>query len=777
MLHKKEAERPSESERGRGGWAMKWFHVIVANGIVLTMMFASAMAGEAEKFEPPPKLWQARPAGAKAGTTVEVVVIGKDLGTPQGLVFSEPEVKGEPIGRGPSVPSPTGPDVRRLGNRLESWKFRVVVPENVPLGRMDVRVVNAGGISNPRAFTIGDLAEAVETEPNDDLPQAQKIELNSTIHGAIERPNDVDEYRFRGEKGTRVIASCETTGVDARLTAALELFDLKRRPLATNHEYREGDALLVAVLPEDGDYVLRVHDFTYTRGGIESFYRLSLATTPWIDSVVPSAAVPGSATKVTVFGRNLPGGAADPSFSDDEPPLERCETTLNAPSEPGEVRDWTPPRVAEGPPGFEFRLSNDAGSSNPFRLILADQPLVTDEGQNDRAESAMKVEVPCEIAGRFEARGDKDWYEFAAKSGETYSIEAFGDRLGAPVDLYLNVYEAESGRSLGELDDPQGGGNRFDARWFSQTLDPVRFRLVARKSGRYRVLIASRESTANFGPRHSYVLRIAPERGDFALTTMPGAEEKPDSTVIRRGGRASLLVHARRIDGFSGPIALSAEGLPKGVVCPPSQTIGPSETTAELALEAGEDALESWVGPIRVIGRAKIDDRQVVRRARSATVTWGAAQPNFPTLSRLDHANLAAVRSSPAFRIDAEIATATIAPGQTLTVPFRIVRLRPDFKGPIQIHPPDPLRTNRGAVPQPLTTLSGDQKEGRATLKFPRAFAPGTHSLVLHARCRYDGGQAMRRGQAEIYDTVSAPIVLTIDPKAKTDSRAAKKTK
>ena len=249
----------------------------------------------------------------------------------------------------------------------------MTVPAEVPIGMVDVRVVNDSGVSNPRAFNIGDLPETIETEPNDDLPQAQKIELNSTLHGAIERPNDVDEYRFHAKKGTRVVAACEATSIDSRFTAALELFDLKRRPLAANHEYRGRDAVLDAVLPEDGDYVLRLHDFTYTQGGIESFYRLTVLTTPWIDAVFPVAVVPGAPAKLTIFGRNLPGGTIDPTATEDETPLERLETTVNIPSDATEIRAWTPPVVALGPLGYDLRLKNEAGTSNPFRLVLAER--------------------------------------------------------------------------------------------------------------------------------------------------------------------------------------------------------------------------------------------------------------------------------------------------------------------------------------------------------------------------------------------------------------------
>src|SRR5437762_2325048 len=87
-----------------------------------------------------------------------------------------------------------------------------------------------------------------------------------------------------GQKGQRVLAHCQTSSVDSRLEAALELYDAAGRRLAFNRRYCENDALLDATLPADGDYHLRVFGFTYTRGDAQHFYRLTLTAGPWVDA-------------------------------------------------------------------------------------------------------------------------------------------------------------------------------------------------------------------------------------------------------------------------------------------------------------------------------------------------------------------------------------------------------------------------------------------------------------------------------------------------------------
>ena len=52
-------------------------------------------------------------------------------------------------------------------------------------------------------------------------------------------------------------------------------------------------------------------------------------------------------------------------------------------------------------------------------------------------DKAQVVPVPCEIAGRIDKPGDRDWYVFDAKKGETLMIEVFSDRLGAPNYMYF----------------------------------------------------------------------------------------------------------------------------------------------------------------------------------------------------------------------------------------------------------------------------------------------------------------------------------------------------
>ena len=166
--------------------------------------------------------------------------------------------------------------------KLEATTFKVTIAPGTPVGIHDVRLVNKWGVSNPRAFVVGDQAEVQEKEPNNDVPQAQRVVINTTINGVISAPTDVDFYVFGGKKGQRVVISCLASTIDSRLLAALELYDSAGRQLAYNRHYRNHDALIDCMLHGDGDYFVRLYEFTHSQGSPEHFYRLTITTAPWI---------------------------------------------------------------------------------------------------------------------------------------------------------------------------------------------------------------------------------------------------------------------------------------------------------------------------------------------------------------------------------------------------------------------------------------------------------------------------------------------------------------
>jgi hypothetical protein len=737
-------------------------------GLVVALLGGLFLPGTASAQQqvgpglPNPRLLVVMPCGGKVGTTVEVTLSGLDLEDPEGLLFSQPGIKAEPIK--PTSPDPKKPPPPPAGP--VAVKFKVTIPADTPLGIHDIRLINKWGVSNPRAFVIGDQEEVLEKEPNNDIDQAQRVELNTTISGAISSPTDVDYFVFAGKKGQRVVVSCLASSIDSRLPAALQLFDSSGKLLAFNRNYSGNDALVDSTLPADGDYQVRVYGFTYTQGSPEHFYRLSITTAPWIDAVFPPMVEPGKQAKLTIFGRNLPGGKLDPAAVVDGQVLEKISVTVDVPKEPMALQrlaySGTVPPKASGLDGFEYRLRNDAGTSNPFLLTFAQAPVVLDNQANDDVDSAQEVTLPCEIAGQIEKKRDRDWYTFKAEKGEVYSIEAYGDRLGAPLALRLVLRNAKTKQVLGEFED--NPDILSPTQFFSRTEDPARFRFAVQADGQYQLMVTSREAPIQAGPRDFYRLRIAPERPDFRLVLMPQTVNGPDACVVHRRGHHFYTVFAWRLDGFNGDIALSVDGLPEGVTCSP-QSVATGLRQATLVLSASADA-PHWTGTINVRGTATINGQPVVREARAATITWPAPQ-NTASVSRLDRSLVLAVRDKAIFTLTAGIDKAVVLPGEKVTVPIKLVRHAADFKVPVQVtalNLPPNLTFNNNNQPLPLAP---GKEDANLVLDVKPNVQPGTYTIVFRGLAIFPFSKDPTGKQKQNLTAIqpSTPVTITVLPK------------
>src|SRR5262245_31260617 len=230
---------------------------------------------------PTARLSTSFPSGGKMGTTFEVTVSGADLDDATRLQFSIPNVSAQPkLNDTTALP--------------EANKFIVTISSNAAPSICDVRVVGRFGISNPRAFVIGQWSEAPEKPGNNSPEGATEIGLASTINGQADA-NAIDHFKFSAKKGERLLIECSAEDIDSRMQASLLLCDLSGRELERN---RRG-GLLDFTVPSDGQYILKVYDFLY-RGGAEYFYRLTIETGPHIDFIFPPSGLVGTSNKYVI---------------------------------------------------------------------------------------------------------------------------------------------------------------------------------------------------------------------------------------------------------------------------------------------------------------------------------------------------------------------------------------------------------------------------------------------------------------------------------------------
>jgi len=224
------------------------------------------------------------------------------------------------------------------------------------------------GLCAEAPYAVGALPEALEVEPND-APAAQDVVLPLTVNGRIDRPGDVDAFRFTGRADEEIVAEILARRLHSPLDSALRVFDATGAVVGLNDDHpdpetglvtHQADSYLRVKLPQDGTYLVYVSD-TQRQGGEAFAYRLRLGP-PQPDfsvRVTPSTVnvAPGGSTPLTFRAVRRDGFAGDIDVAlTDAPPgftlsqwhipadKESVEATLTAPR--GAARQTFPLQLA-----------------------------------------------------------------------------------------------------------------------------------------------------------------------------------------------------------------------------------------------------------------------------------------------------------------------------------------------------------------------------------------------------------------------------------------------
>ncbi|MCA9264122.1 MAG: hypothetical protein KDA60_09760 [Planctomycetales bacterium] len=581
------------------------------------------------------------PPGGQQGTDVEVTIGGPDLEDADRIVFSHPGITSQPK---PSPASEWVPDPPPIAN---TNTYIVHIGENVASGVYDARITGRYGASTPRAFVVGASPEKIESSDHGSFDTSELIAVNSTVNGRVDRSQG-DFYRVTLVKGQTVVIDLAAQRIDSAMDATLAIYDIHKRLVRRLRDIQRRDPLTVFEASEDGDYYLNVYDFTY-EGGVNHFYRLTVADRPQLDFAIPSAIVAGSTSPITLFGRNLPGATETDMTLSDGSVLQRLEVSVTAPSIEQHTISASTAGFAEPQEmdalRFAYRLEVDGKSSNEIALGLATEPVIRESEPND-ADRPQRIVVPCEISGQFATRRDDDWFEFSAQQGEQFWMDVLSERIAAPTDAYLLVKQVVIGqdgvtqlKDIGEADD--GAARPGGAGYGNPSRDPL-YQFTAPADGKYRVLVRNLNGLSRSDPRNQYHFVVRRPQPDFQLLVATQSPFNPDAAQpvrwahnLRAGGKLALTVNALRRDGFAGPIALRVEGLPEGISCEPS-IIAAGQGEGWLILRAEEKAA-AWTGSLQVLGAAQIADETRENSAWSASMVWDTASKNGRMSSRLTH--------------------------------------------------------------------------------------------------------------------------------------------
>lgn len=703
--------------------------MILRRSPILSATIAALLAARSFAADlPSARLDSIFPPGGKAGTEVEAAIAGAELDAAKGLHFSHPGITATP----------------------KDKRFVIRIAPDVPPRIYDVRVSALLGISNPRAFVVGDLPHLVESGANNKPEGAIELPLDTTISGAATAAQ-ADWFKFTAKRGQRLLIDCDAPEIDSRMTPVLTVFDAASRELATS---RRG-GLLDFTAPADGTYLLRLNDLTFA-GTADYFYRLTLTTGPRIDYIFPPCGKPGTKAKFTLFGRNFPGGSPVNFAGHDGKPLDKLEVEIDLPAAGDTRADGLANPAAAALDGFTFRLK-EPHVSNPIFIGLTEAPIVAEREPNNTPEQAQKLTLPCEVAGQFFGAGDIDTFTFDAKKGDVWWIEVISQRLDLPTNPFLLI--ERDAAVVQEVSGPATdvGGLRFS----TATADPL-VRFEAKEDGTYRLKLRDLFGASRKDPRNVYRLAIRKDAPDFHLAAIaePPLEKKDDrnatprAALARADGTAAIRVLALRRDGFNGDIDLRVEGLPAGAKTLPVRI--PTGANEGLVLIRVPEKPERWAGAIRVIGTAKIGEAEVTREARGGAVRWTVADANTdtirPRLTR-DIGLGISTEAAPVSIAAAEEKCWGIPAGGKVEIPLKITR-RGEFKEALKLK----AAGAPGLDPVKEIDVAANAATATATIDLATAkLVPGEYTIHFTAQTK-----GKFRGKDTITTIYSAPIRIAV---------------
>jgi hypothetical protein len=258
----------------------KAFPLLVVIGVLawlagMPLGVSSGLAQDKKKAakKAEPRVTMVIPLGAAPGKTTKVTVRGLSLETAREIRFVNKDVKARILGKGKADVPDKNPE--KVGDT--QLAAEITLPAGLSTGPLSFVVVLPSGETKPHQLLVEtELPVVAEKEPNDGFRQAQAVPVPGAVDGVIERPRDVDVFRFEGRKGQRVLLEVLAARYGSGLDSILTLYDSEGREVAASDDLKDSvDSRIEATLPRDGTYYACIID-AHDQGGPEHVYRLSL---------------------------------------------------------------------------------------------------------------------------------------------------------------------------------------------------------------------------------------------------------------------------------------------------------------------------------------------------------------------------------------------------------------------------------------------------------------------------------------------------------------------
>ena len=584
----------------------------VAGALVVVLGLPCALQAQSVGL-PLPRLLTTTPMGGQVGSQVEIKITGENLEEVDQMVFSEPRITAKPKLNDAGQP--------------ETDKFVVSIAADCPPGLYETRVMSRLGISSSRAFSVGILPEQMQTKANTSITTAIELPVNSVVNAALSS-RAADHYAINIRKGQRIVVDCAARGIDSKLDPVLIMADSAGRDLAAE---RRGGALDY-VAPEDGRYIIKVHELTFN-GGPAYYYRLAVT--------------------------ELPLGA----------PLVRMPSSkaVNACS-------WPPAGLKEQADTKEIEPNNDSRHAQRIALPCDIAGSFFPAADVDMFEFGAK-------------KGEVWWIEVGS---ERLGLPTDPAVLVQKVDRSNDGEKLTDVTEFSDIPSPvkvSSNGYAYDGPPYNAGSSDVLGKLEIPEDGLYRLQLTDLFGGTRKDPRNIYRLVIRKAAPDFALAAWGlhmelrngdrNAVSKP--LALRGGATMALEVVAIRRDGFNGDIELAMEELPEGVVAH-GLKIPAGQTRGLMLVSAREDA-QRGVANVQFTGRATIEGQVVSRRCQFASMAFPIpdAWNEIPSPRLVADVPVSVSgRDYAPLTLSAKPSSFTIAAGSKLTIPL-IHHRRSDF--------------------------------------------------------------------------------------------------
>ncbi len=205
------------------------------------------------------------PPGGQTGTTIEVLATGKHEDWPPDFWVSRKGLTIEALEK--------------------SGQLKITIAKDAQPGPVLVRLLGQKGISIAHTFVISQQEETLESEPNNHLAEAQKIEkIPALINGRLQKKGDTDFFQFHLKKGETLSAKLDGYSLYSSIDAFLHILDPRGYELAVASDTHNLDPHLVYTARQNGMHTLQVLAVTSKAstsiqyaGDENSVYRLKLS--------------------------------------------------------------------------------------------------------------------------------------------------------------------------------------------------------------------------------------------------------------------------------------------------------------------------------------------------------------------------------------------------------------------------------------------------------------------------------------------------------------------